>query len=182
MEKINIIATLAIAIFLFAGHSAEAQNHSATTNININLTDVISIDNGSGAIRGLVEFNYLTAADYNSTKTTHVPASLVVTSSKNFDINVKANGAHFKKGGDLIPVNVLTIKPVIGGTKPMTGTPSNVILSTTDQKLISGSDLGGGLVLELDYEIPQSRSSSADMMGKPSGTYTQTVTYTATAL
>jgi len=182
MEKLIISIVLAIATIVFTVNSATAQNHIATTKITINLTDVISINNGSGAIGGNVEFNYMTAEDYNSTKTIHVPASLIVTSTKNFDINVKANGANFKKGNDFIPVNVLTIKPKTGGSKPMTGAFSNVVLSTTDQKLISGADLGGGLMLELDYEIPRDRSSSADMMGKPSGSYTQTITYTATAL
>ncbi len=182
MENLFTITILAIATVVFTVNETFAQTHTATTKISINLTDVISIENGSGAIGGVVEFNYMTAADYNSTKTAHVPASLIVTSTKNFDINVKANGANFEKGIDFIPVNVLTIKPVTGGSKPMTGTPSNVVLSDTDQKLISGADLGGALVLELDYEIPQARSSSPDMMGKPAGTYIQTVTYTATAL
>ncbi|MCG2417937.1 peptidoglycan-binding protein LysM, partial [Aequorivita sp. F47161] len=38
------------------------------------------------------------------------------------------------------------------------------------------------VVLELDYLIPAAKSSSSDILGKPAGTYTQTVTYTATAL
>lgn len=181
MKKAIFITVLTLGMLVSAYLCGTAQNHSATTSVKINLSDVISIDKGSAAIGGVVEFNYLTAEDYNSTKTASVPTSLIVTSSKSFDIDVKANGANFEKGNDFIPVNVLTIKPVTGGPNPMNGTPSNVVLSAADQKLVSGADVGGALVLELDYEIPQSRSSSVDMMGKPSGTYTQTVTYTATA-
>ena len=63
----------------------------------------------------------------------------------------------------------------------MSGTSSDVVLSTTDQMLISGADLGSQVVLELDYNIPATKSSSSDILGKPAGTYTQMVTYTATA-
>ncbi|MCX8525528.1 peptidoglycan-binding protein LysM, partial [Chryseobacterium formosus] len=41
---------------------------------------------------------------------------------------------------------------------------------------------GSALTLNLDYMIPAAKSSSSDILGKPAGTYTQTVTYTATAL
>ena len=182
MKNQIILSTLALAAILFSANNTMAQNHTASTKVSINLADVISIDKGSAAVGGLVEFNYNTAADYNSTKKSNVPSSLIVTSTKSFDINVKANGANFEKGRDMIPVNVLTIQPVTGGTTTINGTPSNVVLSTTDQKLISGADLGNDLVLELDYVIPESKSSSSDILGKPSGTYTQSITYTATAL
>lgn len=182
MKKFAIITILVIGIIAFTSKDAKAQNHVATTNIKINLTDVISIDNERGAIGGLVKFKYATADDYESTKSSHEPTSLIVTSTKNFDIDVKANGEHFEKGGDRIPVNVLTIKPVKKGIKPVTGKHSKIVLSAANQKLISSSEIRGRLMLELDYEIPQTKSSSPDMMGKPPGTYTQTVVYTATAL
>jgi len=158
-----------------------AQNHTATTTVNINLSDVISIDNGSVAIGGLVEFNYVTAADYNNgLGAVTVPNSLIVTSTKNFDVKVKAVGANFTNGTNNIPVNVLTIKAATGGS--MAGTKNSIVLSTTDQVLIGNAPLGSALTLNLDYEIPAAKSSSADILGKPAGTYTQTVTYTATAL
>ena len=181
MKNQILISALALAAIVFAGNNVMAQNQSATTKVNINLSDVISINKQSVANGGLVEFNYKTAEDYNSTKRTNVPGSLIVTSTKSFDINVKANGANFVKGSDVIPVDVLTIEPVKGGTTTMNGTPSSVVLSTSDQKLISGADLGSSLVLELDYVIPKEKSSSSDILGKPAGTYTQTITYTATA-
>lgn len=181
MKKQIIIATLALGAFVVGTNNVNAQAE-ATTTVNINLADVISIDAGSVAIGGLVAFNYLTAIDYNTDTTVNVPTSLVVTSTRNFDIDVKADGANFEKGGDLIPVDVLTIQPVAGGTTTMTGTPTPVTLTTTNQKLIAGADLGTAQVLEIDYHIPATKSSSADILGKPSGTYVQTVTYTATSL
>lgn len=180
MKKQIIIATLALGGFLF-GTQVQAQNHTATTIVNITLADVISIDAGSVAIGGAVDFNYLTAEDYNTITTVNVPNSLIVTSTKNFDIDVKANGASFTDGTNDIPVNVLWIRPA-AGTTTMDGLQNDVNLSAGDQKLISGATMGSSVVLELDYEIPAAKSSSTDILGKPAGTYTQTVTYTATAI
>ncbi len=180
MKKQIFTATLILGAIVFGTINAQAQD--ATTTVNITLADVLSIDAGSAAINGAVDFNYLTAEEYNQSQIVNVPNSLIVTSTTSFDIDVKADGPTFAFGAETIPVDVLTIKPVIGGTTTMTGASENVILSIADQKLISGADLGSAVVLELEYEIPAEKSSSTDILGKPAGAYTQTVTYTATAI
>ena len=182
MKKSIIIATFALGAIVFGTNNVKAQNNTATatTTVNIILNDVISIDAGSIANGGVVDFNYITAADYNSDKTVPVANSLIVTSTKNFDIKVKADGANFTDGTNDIPVNVLTIEAATGGN--MAGTQNTVVLSTTDQVLIGNAPLGSALTLNLDYTIPAAKSSSADILGKEAGTYTQKVTYTATAL
>lgn len=181
MKKQLIIATLALGAIVFGTQNTLAQNGpTATTTVNINLADVISIDGGV-ANGGLVEFNYLTAQNYNDgLGAVTVANSLIVTSTKNFDIKVKADGDNFTDGTNNIPVNVLTIKPSNGGT--MAGNQTLIVLSNNDQVLVGNAPLGSALTLNLDYEIPAAKSSSSDILGKPAGTYTQTVTYTATAL
>lgn len=180
MKKQIITAAIAIGAILFGTTQAQAQ--TAETEVNITLSDVISIDDGSEADGGIVDFEYNTTYDYNETQTANEPNSLIVTSSNEFDVKVKAEGANFSDGsGNDIPVNVLTLKPLQGGNTTMGGTQQNVVLSTTDQTLISGADIGSGLALDMDYEIPASESSSDKMLGKPEGTYTQTVKYTITA-
>lgn len=151
-----------------------------TTTINLVLADVISIDPGSAANDGRVDFHYENVNDYNSEKTATVPNSLIITFTKPFDLKVRANGENFQSGSNFIPVNVLTIKG--NERSKITGTSSAIVLSTQDQVLVSGADRGGKLNLDLDYIIPQAKSSSADILGKPAGTYTQKITYTATAL
>ncbi|EGV44533.1 peptidoglycan-binding protein LysM [Bizionia argentinensis JUB59] len=178
MKKQIIIATLALGAFVIGTNNIQAQ--TATTTVNITLNDVISIDAGSIAIGGAVDFNYITAEDYNTSKTAIVPTSLIVTSTKNFDVKVKADGANFTNGSNNIPVNVLIIKAATGGS--MAGTQNSIVLSDSDQVLIANAPLGSALTLNLDYTIPATKSSSSDILGKPAGTYTQTVTYTATAL
>lgn len=179
MKKQIIIAALALGVFALGTNNVNAQNHTATTAANIILVDVISIDGGV-AIGGGVDFNFDTAEKYNTGLTVNVPNSLKVTSTKNFDIKVKADGANFTDGTNDIPVGVMTIQVAEGGT--MGGEPTTIVLTTTDQFLVSGADLGSSLTLDLDYIIPAAKSSSSDILGKPAGTYTQNVTYTATAL
>lgn len=182
MKKQLVIASLALGAIVFTTNNVKAQDIAKTsTKVEINLAEVISIDPGSVAIGGRVDFNYKTAADYNTVSNAVVPNSLIVTSSKSFNIDVKADGENFENGEALIPVDVLTIKPVKGGTTTMTGDQQKVVLSTKPQTLIQGADLGSAVTLELDYEIPAAKSSSSDILGKPAGTYTQTITYTATA-
>lgn len=176
-EQITI-AALIFSILLFGLGNAQAQQ--TTTTVNIILSDVISIESESTANGGSVDFHYENENDYNSEKTNTVPNSLIITFSKPFDLKVKANGENFENGSNFIPVNVLTIKR--NESSQITGNSAPIVLSTEDQLLISGADQGSKLNLDLDYTIPQAKSSSTDMLGKPAGTYTQKVTYTATAL
>ena len=180
MKNLLFTAALTIGAIVLTSNTAQAQNTTATTTVNITLADVISIDAGSAATDGVVDFNYVTAEDYNTTQTKTVANSLIVTSTKNFNVTLKADGANFVNGSDNIPVNVLTIKASAGGN--MVGTENAVVLSTSDQVLIGNATKGSARTLNLDYEIPASESSSDKILGKPAGAYTQTVTYTATAI
>lgn len=173
-----IITAFTLAIMIIGANTALAQK--ATTTINLVLADVISIEPSSAANGGTVDFLYENVNDYNSEKTTTIPNSLIITFTKPFDLKVRANGENFENGSNFIPVNVLTIKR--NESSQITGNSSPIILSTQDQVLISSANSGSKLNLDLDYIIPQARSSSSDILGKPAGTYTQKVTYTATAL
>ena len=169
-----------VAFILLTFGITSAWCQSATTTINLNLTDVISIEPGSAADGGIVNFNYENVNDYNSEKIATVPKSLIITFTKPFDLKVKASGENFENGSHTIPVNVLTIKK--NESSQIMGNSSPIVLSTQDQVLISGADRGSKLNLDLDYIISAARSSSADILGKPAGNYSQKIIYTATAL
>lgn len=179
MRKQILFAVLTIGAIVLGTDQAKAQANTstATTTVNMILSDVISME----ASKSAVTFTYDNAAAYNTDQKQSVADNLKVTSTKPFGIKVKANGANFVSGINLIPVDVLTIKPVAGGAKPMLGTPKDVVLSTADQVLISAAPKGSQVTLNIDYFIPSTESSSDKILGKPSGTYVQTVTYTATA-
>ena len=180
MKKQIVIATVALGAFFFTTNNAQAQAPvSVATNVNIILSDVISIDAGSVANSGIVDFNYVTTTDYNTAKNVTVANSLIVTSSKNFDVKVKAEGPNFVSGANLIPVNVMQVKAVTGGT--MVGTLNDITLSNVDQVLVTNATLGAQKSLSIDYSISAVKAQTV-LLGKPVGTYTQKVTYTATAL
>ncbi len=181
MKNSIIIAAFALGAFVFGTNQAQAQEE-ATTTVNITLADVISIDAGSVASGGEINFNYVTAKDYNEgLDAVTQENALIVTSTKNFDVKVKAGGDDFLYGTiATIPVDVLTISVSAGGT--MGGTAAPVTLSSSDQTIVTNAPLGSALTLDLNYEIPAAKSSSSAILGKPAGAYKQTVTYTATAL
>jgi hypothetical protein len=178
MKKQIIFAALALGAFVLGSNNVNAQA-SATTTVNLILSDVISIDAGSVSNGGVVDFNYVTATDYNTAKNVTVPNSLIVTSSKNFDVKVKAEGANFVNGTNLIPVAVLQVKAVTGGT--IGGTLNAITLTTSDQVLVTNATLGAQKSLSIDYSISAVNAQTV-LLGKAAGTYTQKVKYTATAL
>ncbi|MEM0518018.1 MULTISPECIES: peptidoglycan-binding protein LysM [Aequorivita] len=177
-NKVIAVTAIVITFFFFGNSSMLAQQ--ATTTINLVLADVLSIEPGSVADGGTVDFLYENVNDYNSEKTATINNSLIITFSKPFDLKVKANGATFENGSHHIPVDVLTIRK--NESSQLTGSSAPVVLSTQDQVLISGADQGSKLNLDLDYIIPQARSTSSDILGKPAGIYSQKVTYTLTAI
>jgi hypothetical protein len=79
----------------------------------------------------------------------------------------------------MIPVDIVKVKAIPGGN--LVSTLNEVTLSTTDQLLVSNAGLGTKQSLNIDYSISAEKASKV-LLGKPAGTYTQTVTYTATAL
>lgn len=92
-EKQFIIAVASLGAFVSGNNNVQAQNSNpASTIVNIKLVDVFSIDlvNNEEVI-----FNYSTSADYNNYQEHTIINNLMVTSSKSFDIRLRAEGAHF---------------------------------------------------------------------------------------
>ncbi|MFY1047193.1 peptidoglycan-binding protein LysM [Chryseobacterium sp. GP-SGM7] len=180
MKKQITIATLSLGVIALGSTKILAQNSAqVNTSVNIILADIISMDVGTASSGDFVNFNYVNTADYNSSKNVTVPNSLVINSSKNFDVKVKSEGANFISGANAIPVNVLQVKAVPGGS--VVGTMNEITLSTDDQVLVSNARLGAKQTLNIAYSISAEKASKI-LLGKPTGNYTQTVTYTATAL
>lgn len=178
MKKQIFIAILSLGAI--GTNQLQAQNSDQVgTSVNIILADIISIDEGSVASGGAVDFNYGSTTDYNSLKSVTVPNSLVINSSKNFDVKIKSEGANFVSGANLIPVDVLQVKAISGGS--LMGTMNEVTLSAADQVLVSNATLGSKQTLNIAYSISAEKASKV-LLGKPKGAYRQTVTYTATAL
>lgn len=186
MKKQITIFALTLGAIVLGTNNAQAQAQvapaTATTTVSIQLADVISILPGSTSVATPVSFKYNNAEDYYKEQKISRAGGLKVTSTKAFNVEVKANDVNFKRpeGGE-IPVSVLKIVPNASST--MTGVQAEgITLSTNNQFLVKNSELGAEKTLDLDYIIPQEKSQSKDILGKPAGTYTQTVTFTASAL
>jgi hypothetical protein len=180
MKNQIIITALSLGAIALGTNQVLAQkSEQVSTLVNIILADVIAMDISTVASGGAVDFNYGSTEDYNSSKNVTVPNSLVIISSKNFDVKVKSEGANFVSGANVIPVDILQVKAIPSGS--LTGTLNEVTLSTTDQVLVSNANLGAKQSLNIAYSISAEKASKV-LLGKPKGTYTQTVTYTATAL
>lgn len=180
MKKHIFITVLSLGAIALGTDPAMAQNSGQiSSSVNIILADVIAMDVGTVASGGAVDFNYGSTADYDSSKNVMVPNSLVVISSKNFDVKVKSEGANFINGVHMIPVDILQVKAMAG--ESLTGTLNEVNLSAADQVLVSNASSGVKQSLNIAYSISAEKASRV-LLGKHKGTYTQTVTYTATAL
>ena len=180
MRKQIFITALSLGTITLGTDLVLAQNsEQVSKSVNIILADIIAMDIGTAASEGTVDFNYGSTKDYNSSKNVTVPNSLVIISSKNFDVKVKSEGTHFVSGANVIPVDVLQVRAIPGGS--LMGTLNEVTLSTTDQVLVSNASLGSKQSLNIDYSISSEKASTV-LLGKPQGTYTQKITYTATAL
>jgi len=179
--KRNYITSFFISFLLLISFSVKAQ---ITTNININLSDVISVNPNSSIHADPVRFQYKNEGDYNKSQTIIRNSYLIVTATQSFDIKVKADGPNFvgegNASGSFIPVNVLTVDPSDNNNLP--GAVISVInLSTEDQNIVTGADKGNEKQLTIKYIIPQTKSQSPDILGKPGGNYVQTLTYSVVA-
>lgn len=175
MKQKSLNIALAITVLLFGISATRGQ--TATTTVNLVLADVISID--LEATASSIAFKYETAEDYTNTKSTTSLKSLIINSSTNFEVKVKADGENFNNGTYNIPVNVLQIKALPEGS--MQGIFSTITLSTSNQKLIISAEKGLRKSVTLEYSISAEKAATV-LLGKTPGSYTQTVTYTATEI
>lgn len=186
MKKQLVHAVISLGLFILAITNLQAQDESPSgiatrpipTLVNISLSDIISIDEGSAASHGMVDFNYVTSTDYNAAKNVLVPNSLIITSSKTFDIKVKADAENFISGSNFIPVDVILIKALNNGS--LVGNLKEIKLSAADQVLVDSEPFGAQKSINIDYSIPAVKAANV-LLGTPPGTYTQKITYTATA-
>ncbi|MCU7693727.1 hypothetical protein ACFSPU_05220 [Haoranjiania flava] len=178
MKKTLILA--AVSVFGFISF-AQAQATSST-NVKINLTDFITTEPGNQTVPGqtpgaaAVEFSYPNAASYTVDQVVSLAGHLKVTATKIFQVTVKAAGANFVNGTNNIPVGVMDITPTVPAGSG--GTATKVTLTAAEQPILTGVK-AGIQTIDVKYSIPADRAQK-DILGKPQGTYQQTIVYTFT--
>jgi len=123
-----------------------------------------------------ITFNYTSAASYTQSNTVELSGHLTLSKTTPYIVTVRANAANLTLGAtaNQIPVNIVTIAPMAGQAGVNT-----ITLSNSPQTLISASGPVIDRQINLQYRIPSSQNSN--LVGKPSGTYETTVTYTLVA-
>lgn len=184
MKNQIIFTALTLGAIILGTNTVQAQvvAQSATTDASITLADVISINTGSNTIGGSVDFNYENVEDYRKDQTKKMPGSLNITSTQIFNVNVKGSTEGFTNitSGSVIPLEVLQIIPKKGSANGIGGDLTTKSLSDKDQTIVANAPIGSELILDIDYTIPAEMAKSSKILGKPSGKYNATVTYTAT--
>lgn len=183
--KRNLISSAILVTFLSISFSLKAQTpRSITTKISINLADVVSISPNSNITTEPVSFQYKNESDYRQSKTIARDSYLIITATQTFDVKVRADGSNFigegSAAGSFIPVNVLTVE-VSSNTDLPGATFSTINLSPADQNIITAAERGTEKHVTVKYIIPEAKSQSPDILGKPGGNYVQTLTYTVAA-
>ncbi|NQD72491.1 hypothetical protein HP439_17320 [Sphingobacterium shayense] len=170
---------LLIALFTFAavcfGQIAYAQVEATTSDVtvNINLTDAISITLGPDPI---VDFNYVDADDYSQEQIVNKPNHFTVISNQEYNLSVQAT-TEFTPTGPALDIVTVSVDPASvtanGGTAI-----ENVPLNLSPEPLLNTANPSTSAVYQINYEI----ADPTPLLGLAAGTYTATVTYTATQL
>jgi hypothetical protein len=141
-----------------------------TATLTVDVADMgeIAVNNTS------VNVNFTTPAHYASGASTEMPAHLTVSKTTAYSVTVRANAAVLTSGSNTLPVGILNIGPATGqtGITPIT-------LSTTAQKIIDGAAPEIDRSIGLKFSVPASQLSQ--VLNKPAGDYTVTLTYTLIA-
>jgi hypothetical protein len=180
--KTNELFKVAVCALLFTGiHNVQAQSavedESAEVSVSIELTaDVISIDIPNVED---VEFVYSTPADYTTVKKVTLTDHFKVTSNRPYDVSVVAKSVFSKPNQNsvAVPLNVVNVK--VAETTTVTATLKTVALDTSPSAatvLVEGAPAAINQSFDIEYSIPDATT----LLNKDIGTYTTTITYTAT--
>lgn len=169
-KKLLTIGAL-LATMAFFNTKANAQAVSGTVAVTINLSDAFSIVLGPTPD---VTFDYVTAADYASSKTVAKTNHFTVISNKPYSVAVKANTVFNTISTTTPPLSAVKIS-----VDPSTITGANYVtatLSTTNQSIASAASPTIGTAYNINYAIP----TAAPLLAMSAGAYTTNVVYTVT--
>jgi len=171
----TMIAVLGIAFGLSNTAKAQASASLSPVTVNVKLADVIGIEPSTGAASILFEYNGI--SDYNADKSATVPRQFKVTSTRSYNLSVKAAGDFVGSAPEKkLSLNILRV--AAKKNSEATFPTETAISSSTSTLLVSSA----APTLAADYDIAYKILSSSELVGKDEGTYTATLTYTVTAL
>lgn len=177
--KMKKFLTISLSIILACFGVAKAQV-TGTTSVHVKLVDILALTVNNSD----VNINFNNASDYQNGVTVAMPGHLTVTSNQPYTLNVKAAGNLAGTGAntDVLDPSVLTVAlPTTGNNTTLGAVPTTASgLSTTNAALVTSATPGLLKLLDVNYTVPSSVSTTSALLGKKADTYTTTVTYTIT--
>ena len=162
----------ALLLLSLANSQTSAQTTSSVNpTLSAVLTDVISLT----ASVTSVQLQFLTASHYNAGVTTTATNQLNVTSNKAYTLQVRASGD--LSNGQATPVTIPVSSVGLTANWAAGGTGNVASISTTAQTLSSSAAATQSQNISMTYSVS---SANAVNFLKPAGTYTTTLTFTAT--
>lgn len=151
--------------------SATYASQSQLTTLVVNVADMASVVVNQNDVNLVFE----SAADYKNGVQVVMPAHLSISATSPYDVFVQAGSSSLKNGSNSIPVTALQVSiesgDVIESTAPLS-------LAGTRQRMLNILPVIDRTV-NVRYSI--TAAEAAKLLGKASGTYTTTVTYTLVA-
>lgn len=121
----------------------------------------------------VVNFEFNTNTSYQQGLSKVIPNQLKISNNETFELYVRSDVAHFKKGGVQTDINSDILQIGVDGSNP-------VALSPTPQQIISSGIPVLDQELNIKYTIPPTAAQS--LVGKEKTTYSINVIYSFTAL
>lgn len=183
----KIVLPVLVAVGSFIGLTAQAQNGTATASVSAVLSDILDVHIGGAAntTATVSAANFNTAAAYLDGVSVPQDNHLYVVASKSFTI--KASSTDLDDGNsNTISAGGINLAAANSGTLGTTnlptgtayvGTTNGINLSNTAANLITTSGGTPLYTFKVTYTFGGG-SRAALFIGKPTGTYTATVTYT----
>lgn len=164
MRKISLIILAIVAIC--AGKSFAQSTGSATLSTTIANVLVMTYTSAPA-------FVFDDETDYTSGMTVNEPAAITVTSNRPFDVSVQASAANLTK---LLSADVIAVSNFTVNASGDDGNAVNALaLSSSAQTIVDEAPAATLKAIDLSYAT----SGGSAFLGKETGSYTVTLTYTA---
>ena len=167
----RLLALSALLLSFSTVQSVAQTTSSATPTLSAVLTDVISLT----ASVSSVQIKFQTASDYNTGVTQTATNQLSVTSNKPYTLQVRASGDLSNGQATPITIPISSVGVTANWAGGATGTVPSI--TTTAQTILGTAAATQAQNISTTYSVT---SANAVNFLKPAGTYTTTLTYTAT--
>ncbi|QNK64685.1 hypothetical protein H7F33_09495 [Pedobacter sp. PAMC26386] len=150
-KKLITVAVLMIAMVLMS-RDIKAQTLVRQVKVNVELKDVIGVGPDGPTGSPTVDFVYETVSDYNGNKSVTVPSQLNVTSTKAYNILIKASGDFIGQttAAKTIPLTILKVSAKTTGGSTF---GPDVIPTIANQIIFTGAPATLSQSFDLLYKI-----------------------------